>query len=253
MKHKQKTGWMGIVFILLFSSFFYACTSNIHPGVAIQPTTTVVQPVPTDMVNNEVMEDENIQYEQALEIAIQSLVEKYQLEKPNQWIQQNQVMQDQDNPGRRVYTSGAWSASIQPAGDISKNNSFNLVVDNISLGLHWEGSIDSIGSINETVDIPPVEIQSPVAARQAAVDFIVSNYQWETPGDWNEQPIKPMENAITRYTYTSGPWVVQVDVPAMAPLISHFNIIADMMNINARWTGTVKATGDIIETEYIRR
>lgn len=97
------------------------------------------------------------------------------------------------------------------------------------------------------------QVLSAVDAREAVVVFIIANHAWERPDTWVEQSTQPIENAGVRHTFTSGPWVVQVEYQAAAPLVPEYHVTVDHLSLVARWVGTVNADGEIFEEQYISK
>lgn len=184
---------------------------------------------------------------QVRDIAVRFLVARAQLESPDEWLDQDLTPPDQVGSSTFRYTSGAWTVLVQFPVVAPQLMVYTVRVDHIAGGMRWEGRVGADGALIETAYTPPAMVQSPAAARQFAVNFILTRYQWSQPSDWTEQEPRPLENAVTRYTYTSGPWVVQVDAPAAAPLVPAYQVTADLMNEGLRWTGSVSASGEVVE------
>ncbi len=87
--------------------------------------------------------------DQARDAAVAYLVNTYALTAPQTWIEQ-QVEQDVPGFTRKLYTSEAWVVEVlfAPAAPIVP--SYQLIIDNLSEVLRWEGEVSSRGEITET-------------------------------------------------------------------------------------------------------
>lgn len=190
-------------------------------------------------------------HEGARDIAVAYLVEKFGLPSPSIWESMDQIPENLVGASAFGYTSGAWVAFVEAPVVAPQYLVYSIEIDNVAHGLRWTGEVNAEGSITEISISGPMQVLSSLDARDLAVDFIQSNYNWDAPGEWHAEPMQPIENAGIRQTFTAGPWVIQVDYLAAAPIVPEYQITADNMTLVARWTGSIKASGEIIEGSYL--
>ena len=248
------------IFVVLFfvsAMLLSACAANVQAEQLDQPEVILI-PEEEDMVQPETNEDESvdeeaaiISHEQARDIAVAYLVEKFALDAPTAWFTNDQIPEGLLGASDFLYTSGAWVVRITAPVVAPEYLVYSIQIDNIASGLRWEGTVDAWGSMEESDISGPMEVLSVEDARDAAVAYIIAEYGWEQAGEWVEQSMEPMENAGVRHTFTSGPWVVTVDYYAAAPIVPGYHVVADHMSLVARWEGRISAAGEITEEAYI--
>lgn len=192
-----------------------------------------------------------VSHERARDIAVNYLVGKYALEIPGEWFSENQTPQGLLGASNFLYSSGAWVVQVTAPVVAPEHLVYTLTIDHIASGTHWEGEVDAWGNLHETITSEPFEVLSALDARDAVVAYIMANYGWEATGEWTEQSVIPLENAGIRQIFTSGPWVVQIDHYAAAPIVPEYHLIADHLKLIARWEGQIRADGKIVEEAYI--
>lgn len=209
----------------------------------IQPETIEIEP--SDAVTVV------ISHEEARDIAVAYLVEKFSLEAPTEWYSQDQLPEGLLGASDFLYTADAWVVRIKAPVVAPEFLVYSIEIDNIAVGLRWEGTVDAGGSLEENLLTGPMEVLSPGDARDAAAAYIIAEYGWEQAGEWVEQSMTPIENAGVRHTFTSGPWVLTVDYYAAAPIVPGYHVVADHMTMVARWEGRISAAGEITEEAYV--
>jgi len=192
-----------------------------------------------------------ITYEDARDLAIAYLLEKFALEAPGDWVKNDQTPENLLGASKFIYTSGAWVVTISAPVVAPQYMVYSLEIDQMQTGLHWEGKIDAQGSLTELAMSEPLKVLSVEDARDAVADYLIENYAWTGLVDWNESETQPIENAGLRHTFTSGPWVIQVEYLAAAPFVPEYQITADHLNLIARWTGVVESNGEIVQEAYV--
>ncbi len=88
-------------------------------------------------------------HEHARDAAVAYVVDTYALAAPQTWIEQ-QVEQDVPGFTRKLYTSDAWVVEVLFAPAAPIVSSYQLIIDNLSEVLRWEGEVSSRGEITET-------------------------------------------------------------------------------------------------------
>lgn len=209
----------------------------------IQPAEIQDQPANEDLMI--------VSHERARDIAVNYLVDKYALEIPGDWFSENQTPQGLLGASNFLYSSGAWVVQVTAPVVAPEHLVYSLRIDHVASGTHWEGEVDAWGNLHETIISEPLEVLSALDARDAVVAYIMAKYGWDAAGEWTEQPVIPLENAGIRRTFTSGPWVVQIEHYAAAPIIPQYHLKADHLKIIARWEGQISADGKIVEEAYV--
>ena len=247
-------------FIVLFfvsTLLLSACAANVQAEQLDQPEAILITEE-EDMVQPETSDGESvdeevviISHEEARDIAVAHLVEKFSMDKPSDWYSKDQIPEGLLGASDFLYTADAWVVRIQAPVVAPEYMTYSVEVDNIAVGLHWEGSVDAWGTLEESHLSGPMEVLSPTDARDAAAAYISAEYGWEQSTEWVEQSMTPIENAGVRHTFTSGPWVVTVDYYAAAPIVPGYHVVADHMSLVARWEGRISAEGEITEEAYV--
>lgn len=187
----------------------------------------------------------------ARDIAVSYLLEKYDIESPDKWTVMDQTPENLLGTSAYGYTSGAWVVFVESPVVAPEYLVYNIQIDQISNGLRWMGEVDAQGKLKEISVSGPMQVLSVENARDAAAAYIVENHEWEVVDQWIEQSLKPIENAGVRYTFTAGPWVIQVEFLAAAPIVPEYRVVADNLSLVERWEGTIKADGQLIEEAFI--
>ena len=253
----QKPQKFFALLIVLSTLTLSACAGNVQaekldvPEVILIPDSEEVdQPEATE---NDLLEEEItiLSHEDALDIAVAYLVKRFSLPAPGEWYTQDQTPEGLLGASDFLYTSGAWVVSITAPVVAPEYLVYTVAIDHVATGTHWEGKVDAEGNLEEVDMSEPLIVLSSEDARDAAVAYIIAEYGWDGVGEWTAQPMTPIENAGVRNTFTSGPWVVQVDHYAAAPIVPGYHVIADNMSLVARWEGRVSADGEIVEEAYV--
>ena len=192
-----------------------------------------------------------VTHEQARDIAVATLVEKFQLDPPQEWTAADKTPEGLLGASGFLYTSGAWVAIVKAPVVAPEYLVYSIEIVHICSGLRWEGEVDAAGILTEKKFSGPLAVLSVEDARDAAAAYIMETYGWSSPEVWVAQSPEPIENAGVQQIFTAGPWVIQVEFLAAAPIVPEYTITADHLNLSARWTGTIQADSTVIEAEYI--
>lgn len=190
-------------------------------------------------------------HEGARDIAVAYLVEKFGLPSPSTWESIDQTPENLVGASAFAYTSGAWVAFVEAPVVAPQYLVYSIEVDNVAHGLRWTGEVNAEGEIKENSISGPMQVLSSLEARDLAAEFIQSNYDWDAPGEWRAEQMQPIENAGIQQTFTAGSWVIQIKYLAAAPIVPEYHITADHLTLITRWTGTIKASGEILEGSYL--
>ena len=260
MKNKEilQRSFLLIVFSLI-ASILSSCVKSAYSKeldqITLTPDVIIVQETQEEpeVMEPEIEEPEItfLTHEGARDLAVAYLVEKFGLPAPSTWENMDQTPENLVGASAFSYTSGAWVAFVSAPVVAPQYLVYSIEIDNVAHGLLWTGEVNAEGAITEISVSGPMQVLSPRDARDLAAEFIQSNFDWDTPGEWSAEPMQPIENAGIRQTFTAGPWVIQVEYLAAAPIVPEYQITADNLTLFARWTGTIKATGEIIEGSYL--
>lgn len=247
-------------FLVLFfvsTLLLSACAAEVQAEKIDNPEVILVpeeeEPIQPEVIDVESPEEETIviSHEEARDIAVAYLVEKFSLETPTEWYSQDQLPEGLLGATEFLYTADAWVVRIKAPVVAPEYLVYSIEIDNIAVGLRWEGTVDVGGALEENLLTGPMEVLSLGDARDAAIAYIIAEYGWEQAGEWVEQSMTPIENAGVRHTFTSGPWVLTVDYYAAAPIVPGYHVVADHMSLVARWEGRISAGGEITEEAYV--
>lgn len=243
-----------LAFLLVTAFLLSSCASQAEPQ---SPSNEDTIPAATQIEESEIEgqpSDEQpafISHEEARDIAVAYLLDKNTLEAPGEWLAQDQTPENLLGASHFLYTSGAWVVLVKAPVVAPENLVYSIEIDHITSGLRWQGEVDAYGTLKELSLSEAMLVLNPSEARDAAADFIVTNHGWDAPEDWVEQSTEPTENAGVKIIFTSGPWTIQVEYLAAAPIIPEYQVTADHLIYVARWIGTVEASGDIVEGSYL--
>lgn len=243
--------------ILMISIVLSSCASQAYSQTPVsEPTNTPAFSTPEIMpTDNPASEPTEVSlefktYADARDIAVTSLLQRYALEAPGDWETEDQTPENLLGSAAYRYTSGSWAVMVSAPVVAPEYLTYSVEVDHVTSGLRWLGEVAATGEVREISITEPLKVLSPSDARDAAAAFINATYSWERRGTFTEQSSKPTENAGVLRIYTAGPWVVQVEYLAAAPIVSEYRVTVDHMSLVARWTGVVKADGQILEEEF---
>lgn len=204
----------------------------------------------TEEIKDSEMPVEIMTHEAARDIAVAFLVEEYGIEAPQTWLAIDQTPENLLGSSAYGYTSGAWVAFVEAPVVAPQYLVYSIEIDHVAKGLYWVGKVNAEGLLEETSVSGPMEILSVEDARDAATAYIVEHYGWELVESWVEQSVQPIENAGVRHTFTAGPWVIQAEYLAAAPIVPEYKVIADNLTLVERWEGVIKASGELIEESF---
>lgn len=86
--------------------------------------------------------------DEARDAVVASLVETYDLAAPDEWVVELPEPEDPEI-GLVVYTAGTWTVEVRSTLSAPIVANYELVIDDTSASLHWEGEITSQGEITE--------------------------------------------------------------------------------------------------------
>jgi hypothetical protein len=158
-----------------------ACMGQVY-SQELETDEIQIDPLPTEATAIEVEKTEIeyeplsvVTHEEALNLVIAYLLEKYPLEIPHEWLIHDQTPDNLVGSSNFLYTSGAWVAQISAPVVALQYLVYSIEIDHIASGLRWIGEVDASGAINEIVLSEPLKILSVEDARDAAVDFLSQN------------------------------------------------------------------------------
>lgn len=259
MSPKNHHSYLVYLSLLILTSFVLsACAGQVY-SQELGDDEIKVEPLPIETIDNDVKEAESeveplrfVTHEEARDLVVAYLLEKFSLEAPGSWLLQDQTPQNLVGSSNFLYTSDAWVAHVSAPVVAPQHLAYSIEIDHVVSGLRWEGKVDAEGTITELTLSEPCKILSVEDARDAAANYLVEKYAWTDLKDWQECDQEPIENAGERLTFSAGSWVIQVEYFAAAPIVPEYRIVADHLNMIARWSGTIKANGEVTEVEYVK-
>ncbi len=248
--------------LLLLNAFILsACASqaysNALDGQEITPEVLVIAEDEVEDITKEIEDIEAgenpveiLTHEDARDIAVAYLVEKFGFEAPQTWLAIDQTPENLLGSSAFGYTSGPWVAFVEAPVVAPQYLVYSIEIDHVAKGLHWVGKVNAEGVLEETSVSGPMQVLSVEDARDTAEAYLVEQYGWTLEENWIEQSTQPFENADVRHTFTAGPWVIQVEYLAAAPIVPEYKVIADNLTLVERWEGVIKASGELIEESF---
>jgi hypothetical protein len=235
-KHYSSRSPLLIFIFLLAAILLSSCSSQ-------EPTSN--GPEPSQAGSQDI-----ITHEQARDIAVAYLLDKYSLEAPGVWTTEDQTPEGLVGSSAFLFTSEAWSALVSAPVVAPQDLVYTIEIDHLSSGLHWEGEVDASGKLSQAPLTEPLQVLSAADAFKFVVVFITQNHGWDLPGASVDQSSQPIPNAGVQYTFISESWVVRVEYQASAPYVPEYRVVADNIDLLSRWTGTVSARGQVVEEGY---
>ena len=107
-------------------------------------------------------------------------------------------------------------------------------------------------SLSESKVNPPGTILSEENAREAVMQHITAVYELPGYGEWTDQGSSPTDTNTVVRVYTSGPWVVEVELVPAAPLVASYHVTADHLQEEIRWEGDISYQGEIMEGNFTK-
>ena len=156
--------------ITCFLIFLTGCGYGEMPSPTMPVSPTVIQDIPPSP-------SANISPEQARDAAMRYLADKYDYTYSEEWINQPT---SPDSPGTTtfLYTSGPWVVQVTVTDSAPHINSYQIIVDNLSAILRWEGTVESTGQISEQIfqagEKPDLSLPADGQAVDGWVGVIVS-------------------------------------------------------------------------------
>jgi hypothetical protein len=243
--------------ILLGALLLGACSPTI---VYVQPTdrsidrpavvaTSTAVPVPAATAEDAASQPETIRsHEQARDLVVAYLAARFGLGVPGTWQVQDQTPSGLVGASTFRFIGEAWtvvtSAPVVAPADVI----YQVSVDHVASGLHWEGTVNASGQISEQALIPPVSVRTPEQARDLAVAYVAQARGLAQPAAWTTQPDELNNKGEMTKTYTGGPWVVQVVYSPGAPFVNAYDVTLDHLSAVLRWHGNIDAQGEIAGT-----
>jgi putative hemolysin len=167
------------------------------------------------------------------------------------WIEQNITPTDAIGSSTIRYVSGPMTIVISAEASAPSPVLYTIEeASYIANGFYWEGTLSYSGELFESTVIPPGTILSEVDAREAVMEYILTSYDVPPYGEWTDQGISQTETDTVVRVYTSGPWVVEVELVPAAPLVSSYHVTADHLQEEIRWEGDISYHGDITESDF---
>ena len=99
------------------------------------------------------------------------------------------------------------------------------------------------------------QVPDPIAARDAALAYVVQNYDQQVPGtsaSWMEDDLteEGLVGAST-FQYTAEGWTVTVSFPIVAPSATIYKIMASDEATGFQWEGEIDVTGAVTEIAMV--
>lgn len=178
---------------------------------------------------------------------------QYGIELGEPWVEQDITPADAVGSNRTRFVSGPLTIVISAQASAPSPNLYTIEeASNIANGFYWEGTLHFDGELTESTVNPPGTILSELQARDAIMAHILTVYDLPEYAEWIDQGISPTGSNTVVRVYTSGPWVVEVELVPAAPLVASYHVTADHLQEEIRWEGDISYQGDITEVDFAK-
>ena len=99
-----------------------------------------------------------------------------------------------------------------------------------------------------------IEIHDIAEARDAIIAYLVQTHDLSIFDEWTDAGYANSDtaSAVTKRTFTSGPWVLRVEFEPAAPLVSKYHVIVDNLSEGLRWEGNISSHAEIEELSFTK-
>lgn len=251
----MSTKWFSITLPVSFALLFSACTagdfqtiSNSNPQSTSLPSGQPGEQRTSQSARSDTGGTDNsaisvLGHEQARDAVVRTLTERFGLNAPLTWEKQDLTPSNLVGSSTSLFTGEAWTVKVSAPVVAPEYQIYQVGVDHLASGLHWQGTIDASGNLTEIESDPPFKVQTAEQVRDLAVAFVAEAKNLPLPAKWTLQPDDNPANGINAHTYVGGPWVVRVEYQASTPSIRIYDVVVDHMQAVLRWHGQVDANG----------
>ena len=218
-----------------FQFFSGECSQGDNPDESVEKTTQIVDVY------------------KARDFLAEYFESQYGIEQTDPWIEQNITPDDAIGSSTTRFVSGPLTIVISAPASAPSPALYTIEeASYIANGFYWEGTISFDGELTESTVIPPGTILSEEQARDAVMEYIVATYDLPGYGEWSDQGVSQTGADTVVLVYTSGPWVVEVELVPAAPLVSSYHVTADHLSEGIRWEGDISYHGEFEEISFTK-
>ena len=190
---------------------------------------------------------------QARDFLTEYFSREFDLQVADPWIEQDIAPGDAIGTFKTRFLSGPVTIVISAQASAPSPNLYTIEeASNIANGFYWEGTLSFDGELTQEKFNPPGTILNTEDARDAIMQHITEAYDLPGYVEWADQGMNPTDADTVVAVYTSGPWVVEVELVPAAPLVASYHVTADHLQGEIRWEGDITYQGDITEVDFIK-
>ena len=175
----------------------------------------------------------------------------YGIQVAEPWIEQDITPADAAGSYTTRFVSGPMTIVISAEASAPSPSLYTIEeASYIANGFYWEGELNFNGEIIESIINLPGIVLSEEDARDAIMEHITAAYDLPGFGKWIDQGFTQTDTDTVVIVYTSGPWVVEVELAPAAPLVASYHVTADHISEEIHWEGDISYHGDITESDF---
>lgn len=159
----QKNRELPIIFIaiaLMSAIILSACASQANSQSLDDAETTTPEIVITPGESDTEPAEDAVWFvtpEEARDIVIASLLQRFPLEAPDAWTIEDQTPENMVGYSTYMYTSGSWVAIVSAPVVAPENLIYSVEIDHVTSGLRWQGEVAATGEIREIFFAEPIQ------------------------------------------------------------------------------------------------
>ncbi len=205
-----------------------------------------------DELNQELRQSELIPIEQARDLVIQYILEKYDITVPvpEEWTFAILTPEGLVGASTQQFVGGGWEMNISFPAVITPIYALSVSYTG-ETSFTWEGTVDQLCNVRETSTSLRPEILMPEDARDIAVEYVIKNMEAmkgvEIPSGWIAEETTPSGLVgFSSRRYICDGWSVNISWPVVWKPIYQVEI-EYTGEFTYSWEGTVDQSGSIEE------
>jgi hypothetical protein len=205
-----------------------------------------------DELSQEFKQSELIPIEQARDLVIQHILEKYDITVPvpEEWTFAILTPEGLVGASTQQFVGGGWEMNISFPAVITPIYAFSVSYTG-DVDFTWEGTVDQLCNVRETSTSLRPNILMPEDARDIAVEYVIENMEAmkgvETPSGWIGEETTPSGLlGFSSRRYMCGGWTVNVSWPVVWKPTYQVEI-EYTGEFTYSWEGTVDQSGNVEE------
>jgi putative hemolysin len=233
-----------------YQYFLGNCAPGDNPGEVTEDTVISEE----DIVSAEENVVEIRNFSEARDFLAAYMLTQYGIGQTEPWMEENITPENAGPSSTYRYVSGLLTIVITaeaaaPYAPMYTINEASYVAN----GFYWEGTLGFDGTITETIVYPPGTVLNTEQARDAVLEYLANIYALKPLGEWTDEGFSHTDDptsALSWKTFTSAPWVVNVEFEPAAPLVAKYHVTVENTSASIRWEGDISLHGEIEEISF---